>query len=192
MPTSRDRRDRSHHHSRSRSRSQERRSPNETDSGGKTEKPSADSRNRVPSPQNKEQLEHLVRRMLAVTLRKFESGSDKGEGHERREKRDHHERNEDRRGEERQETRAPDNDLAKLVLGQVLQFTVRRYLKNREKKRLQATKKAKAKMPKMPGCLGHLVGYLTEDLTEAWTAVCLHHHLTHHHPDSKEWTDTTT
>ena len=152
MPASRGRRDRRDRRDLSRHRS--RSSSREGQSPGKRDKHDGNSGySTLPAPQTREQLEHLVRRMLAVTLRKFESGSEHDQG-EKRERERAHERSEDNKGEKRERERAHersednksegikpgDSDLAKLVLSQVLQFGIRRYLKSREKKRMQAAK----------------------------------------------------
>ncbi|KIH87122.1 hypothetical protein SPBR_04912 [Sporothrix brasiliensis 5110] len=92
---------------------------------------------------NDSNIEHIIRRVLALALHKFDNGGDTNRESSR----------DDRPPADRG---AGDSDLAKLVLGQVVQFGIRRYLKSREKKRAtaaKATSKANMRIPRfsLPG-----------------------------------------
>ncbi|KJR89979.1 uncharacterized protein SPSK_06211 [Sporothrix schenckii 1099-18] len=92
---------------------------------------------------NDSNIEHIIRRVLALALHKFDNGGDTN-------------RESSRDNRPPADRGASDNDLAKLVLGQVVQFGIRRYLKSREKKRAtaaKATSKANMRIPRfsLPG-----------------------------------------
>ncbi|KAL1893596.1 hypothetical protein Sste5346_006427 [Sporothrix stenoceras] len=111
------------------------------------------SRERTPTDDNKNDnnndnhLEHIIRKVLALALNKFDQN----------------------KVDTKEDTRAPnterapgerggDNDLAKLVLSHAVQFGVRRYLKSREKKAKAKAVKSPKPNVKMPRYVGAPAG----------------------------------